>query len=220
MAFWSRAPILALSRGVGVDPLSRFLGASQAGAHVCGGKSRGERRMRRQEIAEQVATLAGRVLIDRGVGAGVEDCARFSEALSRELDLYDLFRDRYMLEVASPGLDRALHRPVDFARFSGRAVAITTVEPIDGQRRFRGRLLGLVNGLVDVRLDDGREIRLGHDQIAQARLVVDEAELRQDLKRSRATGKGPADRPGMGKGIPHSPESGDTRGGTATHMRL
>ena len=200
--------------------------------------------MRRQEIAEQVATLAGpialrlalevvgvelvgagrkpilRVLIDRGVGAGVEDCARLSEALSRELDLYDLFADRYTLEVASPGLDRALHRPVDFARFSGRAVAITTVEPIDGQRRFRGRLLGLVNGLVDVRLDDGREIRLGHDQIAQARLVVDEAELRQDLKRSRATGKGPADRPGMGKGIPHSPESGDTRGGTATHMRL
>ena len=196
--------------------------------------------MRRQEIAEQVATLAGpialrlglevvgvelvgaerrpilRVLIDRGVGAGVEDCARFSEALSRELDLYDLFRDRYMLEVASPGLDRALHRPADFARFSGRAVAITTVEPIDGQRRFRGRLLGLVNGLVDVRLDDGREIRLGHDQIAQARLVVDEAELRQDLKRSRATGKGPADRPRMGNGIPHAPGAGST----ATHMRL
>ncbi|TMI81475.1 MAG: ribosome maturation factor RimP [Bacillati bacterium ANGP1] len=196
--------------------------------------------MRRQEIAEQVATLAGpialrlglevvgvelvgaerrpilRVLIDRGVGAGVEDCARFSEALSRELDLYDLFRDRYTLEVASPGLDRALHRPADFARFSGRAVAITTVEPIDGQRRFRGRLLGLVNGLVDVRLDDGREIRLGHEQIAQARLVVDEAELRQDLKRSRATGKGPADRPGMGTGTPHAPGAGST----ATHMRL
>ena len=195
--------------------------------------------MRRQEIAEQVATLAGpialrlglevvgvelvgaerrpilRVLIDRGVGAGVEDCARFSEALSRELDLYDLFRDRYTLEVASPGLDRALHRPADFARFSGRAVAITTVEPIDGQRRFRGRLLGLVNGLVDVRLDDGREIRLGHEQIAQARLVVDEAELRQDLKRSRATGKGPADRPGMGTGT-HAPGAGST----ATHMRL
>ena len=198
--------------------------------------------MRRQEIAEQVATLAGpiasrlglevvgvelvgagrkpvlRVLVDRGNGAGVEDCARLSEALSRELDLYDLFVERYTLEVASPGLDRALHRPADFIRFSGRTVAITTVEPKDGQRRFRGRLLGLVNGRVDVRLDDGREIRLGHEEIAQARLVVDAAELRQDLKRSRATVKGPADRPRAG--IPRFPDAGGTGGSTATHMRL
>ena len=193
--------------------------------------------MSRQEIAEQVATLAGpiasrlglevvgvelvgagrkpvlRVLVDRGNGAGVEDCARLSEALSRELDLYDLFVERYTLEVASPGLDRALHRPADFARFSGRAVAITTVEPIDGQRRFRGRLLGLVNGLVDVRLDDGREIRLGHEQIAQARLVVDMDELREDFKRSRATAKAPTDRP-LDRGHPGRPvpRMGEWRG--------
>jgi ribosome maturation factor RimP len=170
--------------------------------------------MRRDEIAEQVAALARpiatrqgfelagveivgtgrhqvvRVLIDRDGGAGVEDCARLSEALSRELDLYDLVRDPYTLEVATPGLDRALRQLDDFVRFSGRLVAITTFAPVEGQRRFRGHLLGLVDGRIAVRLEDGREVRLGHDEIAQARLVVDAAELREDLRRSSAAARG------------------------------
>lgn len=163
--------------------------------------------MRRQEIAQQVEALATpigtrmglevvdvellgegrhqvvRVLVDRDGGVGVEDCARLSEALSRELDLYDLPIGAYTLEVASPGLDRALRKPAEFIQFSGRTVAVTTYAPVGGQRRFRGRLLGLVDGRVSVRLEDGREVRLGLDEIAQARLVVEMDELREDLRR-------------------------------------
>jgi len=163
--------------------------------------------MRRQELAGQVSTLATpiagrlglevvevellgegrhqvlRVLVERDGGVGIDDCARLSEALSRELDLYDLPIGTYTLEVASPGLDRALRKPADFIRFSGRTVAVTAFAPIDGRRRFRGRLLGLVDGRVSIRLEDGREIRLGPEEIAQARLVVEMDELREDLKR-------------------------------------
>jgi len=164
---------------------------------------------RRQEIAGQVEALAApigahmgleivdvelagdarrpvlRVLVERDSGgAGIEDCARFSEALSRELDLYDLPIGRYTLEVASPGLDRALRKPAEFVRFAGRTVSVTAHAPLEGQRRFRGRLLGLVDGRVSVQLEDGREVRFGMDEIAQARLVVDEEVLRQDLRRS------------------------------------
>ncbi len=177
----------------------------------------GPKQVRRQEIAQQVAILAEpiaaryglevvdvelvgtgrhqilRVLVDRDGGAGVEDCARVSEALSRELDLYDLLAESYMLEVASPGLDRPLRRPRDFVRFSGRTIAVTAVAPIEGQRRFRGRLLGLVDGRVSITLEDGREVRLAFDEIAQARLVIEVAELREDFKRSRASAKGLAE---------------------------
>jgi ribosome maturation factor RimP len=173
--------------------------------------------VRRQEIAGQVAGLAApiaarsgfevvdvelvgtgrhqvlRVLVERDGGeggAGVEDCAALSEALSRELDLYDLLPDAYTLEVASPGLDRVLRGPRDFIRFSGRTVAVTAAAPVDGQRRFRGRLLGLADGRVAVRLDDGREVRFAPEEIVQARLVVEMADLREDLRRSRATVKG------------------------------
>lgn len=173
--------------------------------------------MRRQEIAQQVAMLAEpiaerydlevvdvelvgtgrhqilRVLVDRDGGVGVEDCARVSEALSRELDLYDLLAESYRLEVASPGLDRPLRQPRDFVRFSGRTIAVTAAAPIEGQRRFRGCLLGLVDGRVSIRLEDGREVRLALDEIAQARLVIEVAELREDFKRSRTIAKGLAE---------------------------
>jgi len=163
---------------------------------------------RRQEIASQVEVLAVpigarlgleivdveltgdarhpvlRVLVERESGAGIEDCARLSEALSRELDLYDLPIERYTLEVASPGLDRALRKPAEFVRFAGRTVAVTAFAPIDGQRRFRGQLLGLVDGRVAVQLEDGREVRFATAEIAQARLVVEEQVLRQDLRRT------------------------------------
>ena len=163
--------------------------------------------MRRQEIADQVAAMATpigtrlglevvdvelvgegrhrvlRVLVDRDGGVSVEECARLSEALSRELDLYDLSLGPYTLEVASPGLDRVLRKPAEFVRFSDRTVAVTTYAPVEGQRRFRGRLLGLVDGRVALRLEDGREIRLGLDEIAQAKLVVEMDELREDLRR-------------------------------------
>ena len=178
--------------------------------------------MRRQEIAQQVAMLAEpiaaryglevvdvelvgtgrhqilRVLVDRDGGAGVEDCARVSEALSRELDLYDLLAESYTLEVASPGLDRPLRHARDFVRFSGRTITLTAVTPIDGQRRFRGRLLGLVDGRVSIVLEDGREVRVPPDEVAQARLVIEAAELREDFKRSRATAKGTSEAPRTG----------------------
>jgi ribosome maturation factor RimP len=144
------------------------------------------------ELAGDARRPVLRVLVERdsgvagpdGGGTGIEDCARLSEALSRELDLYDLPIGHYTLEVASPGLDRALRKPAEFVRFAGRTVAVTAHAPLDGQRRFRGRLLGLVDGRVSVQLEDGREVRFGMDEIAQARLVVEEEVLRQDLRRS------------------------------------
>lgn len=136
------------------------------------------------ELAGDTRHPVLRVLVDRDGGAGIDDCARLSEALSRELDLYDLPIERYTLEVASPGLDRALRKPAEFVRFAGRTIALTAIAPVDGQRRFRGRLLGLVDGRVAMQLDGGREVRFGMSEIAQARLVVEEEVLRQDLKRS------------------------------------
>ncbi|HLW58970.1 MAG TPA: ribosome maturation factor RimP [bacterium] len=196
--------------------------------------------MKRHEVAEQVAVLAGpiaarmglelvdvewvgggghqilRVLVDRDGRAGVEDCARLSEALSRELDLYDLLAHSYTLEVASPGLDRPLRRLPDFVRFSGRTAAVTTVVPHDGQRRFRGRLLGLVDGRVSLLLEDGREIRLAEEEIAQAKLVVEMSDLREDFRRSRAASASPSRTASggsaQGEGAPEGERGGPAKG--------
>jgi len=135
------------------------------------------------ELEGQGVRTVLRILVDREGGVSVEDCARLSERLSRQLDVEDLFYHRYTLEVASPGLDRPLRRTGDFDRFAGRLVEITTVSEISGQRHFTGRLRGIVAGRVVVDLGRGREAHIPLEEIAQARLRVDPEEIRRDLRR-------------------------------------
>lgn len=89
------------------------------------------------------------VVLDTPRGDGrvtVGDCAGVSREIGTGLDAGDLFDDAYTLEVCSPGVDRALGREIDFERVVGREVALETRERIDGQRRFRGRLVAFERG--------------------------------------------------------------------------
>lgn len=111
-----------------------------------------------------------RVYIDIPGGVTVEDCAEVSEQLSAILDVEDPIRERYTLEVSSPGLDRPLMQPKDFRRFSGETVKLRLRQPRAGQRNFRGRLLGMTDG--NVVLDLGEEtVGFGLEDIETARLV-------------------------------------------------
>ncbi len=127
-----------------------------------------------------------RVNVERANGLGMEDCARISEELSRALDLHDPIPHAYTLEVASPGLDRALRSAEDFVRFAGRKVEVTAREPIEGRRRWRGRLVGLEGNDVVLNVDT-QTARLPLAQIAAARLVVEMDDLREDFTRGGRT---------------------------------
>jgi len=81
-----------------------------------------------------------------GRGMTVEDCAEVSQAVSAVLDVADPIEGSYALEVSSPGIDRPLVRPRDFERFKGSEARIELAELVEGRRRFRGRLEGLVGG--------------------------------------------------------------------------
>ena len=72
----------------------------------------------------------------------VEDCAEISRAVSALLDVADPIAGAYMLEVSSPGIDRPLVRPEDYDRFAGFEARIDLSSPLDGRKRFRGRVLG------------------------------------------------------------------------------
>jgi ribosome maturation factor RimP len=111
-----------------------------------------------------------RVYIDNEQGITADDCQRVSYQVSGVLDVEDPIPGHYTLEVSSPGLDRLLFRPQDFARFAGKQVRVRLRFPVDGQRRFKGRLLGIVNGTVEIE-QDGERISLPYEQIEQARLV-------------------------------------------------
>ncbi len=104
----------------------------------------------------------------------VESCATLSRALSAVLDVEDPIPSAYTLEVSSPGIDRPLTREKDYTRWAGHVARIETIQPIDGQRRFKGRLLGLEDGAVKLQLDDGRETRLPFANVGKAKLELTE----------------------------------------------
>ncbi|MBV9623572.1 MAG: ribosome maturation factor RimP [Acidobacteria bacterium] len=82
-----------------------------------------------------------RIFIDRPEGVTHEDCASLSREVGTLLDVEEAVPGgSYMLEVSSPGLDRKLFRPVDFERFQGSRVKVTTRDPVNGNRHFEGRL--------------------------------------------------------------------------------
>jgi ribosome maturation factor RimP len=101
----------------------------------------------------------------------VEDCAEISRSVSALLDVADPIADAYLLEVSSPGIDRPLVRPEDYDRFAGFDARIELDEPLDGRKRFKGKLLGRDGEAVRLAAENG-EVRLPLSVIARAKLVL------------------------------------------------
>ena len=121
-----------------------------------------------------------RIFIDKPNGVTHQDCAEVSLHVGTILDVEDFIHASYTLEVSSPGLERGLYKLSDYERFAGSLARIRTRTPINGQRNFRGRLLG-VNG-AEVLFDDrtnGR-VSIALDSIAKANLELNvEEEFRR-----------------------------------------
>jgi len=111
----------------------------------------------------------------------VDDCAAVSRAVSALLDVEDPIAGPYNLEVSSPGLDRPLVRLDDYDRFAGYEAKVELKDPLDGRKRFRGRLLGVADG--DVRMEfEGAAIALPYDRIGAAKLVITDDLIAASLK--------------------------------------
>ncbi len=115
-----------------------------------------------------------RIFIDReSGGVTLSDCETVSRDLSAALDVEDIISHAYTLEVSSPGLDRTLSNPGHFIRFTGSMVRIKTYQPINGQKVFRGKLLGLIDGIVKLELETGTVIEIPMTGITKASLEVE-----------------------------------------------
>lgn len=113
--------------------------------------------------------------LDKPGGITLEDCEGWSHRLGTLIDEAGLIERAYVLEVASPGLDRALRKLKDFEKFSGQKVHAKLFAPLNGQKNFHGLLLGADEAVIRLELDDKRQVELPRDQIAKCRLnpVID-----------------------------------------------
>jgi ribosome maturation factor RimP len=138
--------------------------------------------LRREAIGTVLRVIIDRP--DRGVvekpedAVGIAECQRVSQDLSAVLDVEEeelaeaALNQHYTLEVSSPGLDRPLRHEADYRRFAGRLAKIVTLEPIDGQSAFSGRIVGVEDGVVA--LEEGRKThRVPIGQIKRGHLAVE-----------------------------------------------
>jgi ribosome maturation factor RimP len=104
------------------------------------------------------------------------DCERVSQQLSVILDVEELVPGPgYVLEISSPGMDRALKTPAEFQRFTGRLAKISTNEPIGEAKFFEGRLKGFTDGKVRMELKgkEARVVEIPLETIRKANLAIE-----------------------------------------------
>jgi len=113
-----------------------------------------------------------RIYIDKEGGVSLNDCTLVSQQLGDVLDVEDPIDTPYILEVSSPGLTRPLKGTKDYQRYIGRLVKIKTYKEIYGKKVFIGELLGLKEGIVNIKIDK-KVYEIPYGLIASAHLEVD-----------------------------------------------
>src|SRR5258706_861016 len=114
-----------------------------------------------------------RIFIDKPNGVTHEDCSEVSLPGGPVLDVEDFIHASYALEVSAPGIERGLYKRQDYERFAGSLAKLRTRKPVNGQRNFRGRLLGIDGE--DILFEDrtsGR-VRVPFEVVAKANLEMD-----------------------------------------------
>lgn len=111
---------------------------------------------------------------------GIEDCETVSREVSAQLDVEDPISGHYTLEVSSPGVDRPLFTAAQFARFLGEEAKVVLQLPLDGRRRFQGRITAVEGDRIDFEIDakpEPQRVSVDIGNIEKARLVPDWAAL-------------------------------------------
>ncbi len=146
-----------------IEPEARALGFELVRVKLTGS---GEERTL-QVMAEDPAT--GQLV--------VEQCMALSRRVSAAMDAVEetgeeLVQGAYHLEVSSPGIDRPLTRPKDFADWAGHDANFSLKEPVGEHRKLRGRLLGIADGVIAVEDRKAGRVEVPLELIHSAKLVL------------------------------------------------
>ena len=110
-------------------------------------------RLKARAEAGEVEDLPKSVPVELLSGVTHEDCAAFATDFGTLLDVEDVVPGaEYTLEVSSPGLERKVSRPEEFARFAGSLVKVKTFSPVNNNRVWTGRLMGFEDGVLRIDL--------------------------------------------------------------------
>lgn len=127
------------------------------------------------EVARNRGTGLLRITVDNPNGDGrveITRCVAISREIETLLDASDAMPGAYQLEVSSPGLDRVLGREKDFVAAISQEVKLRTKRPIDGRKRYRGRLESVEAGVLKVEVD-GEVALIPIDEVEKANSIYE-----------------------------------------------
>jgi ribosome maturation factor RimP len=144
------------------------------------------------EVARNRGKGLLRITVDNPNGDGrvaIARCAAISREIETLIDAADSMPGAYQLEVSSPGLDRVLGREKDFTAAINHEVKLRTRRPIEGRKRYRGRLVSLESGVLKMKIDgldgirgagegdesgvDGDEVLIPIEEVEKANLIYE-----------------------------------------------
>ncbi len=117
-----------------------------------------------------------KVIIDKDGGVTVDDCEKMSKSLGALLDVEDFIKTPYTLEVSSPGIDRPLVRQRDFEKNIGKLIRLVTLEKIDNQTFFIGRISDVGDNWIRLSFDKkgrDKDLFIPLDKISKAKLEIE-----------------------------------------------
>jgi ribosome maturation factor RimP len=120
-----------------------------------------------------------------GKGMTVEDCAAISRLVSEKIEADKELADRFDLEVSSPGIDRPLMKLQDYARYEGHIATVELDAPLEGQKKFKGKIARVSDDAVTFGTEKG-SLDVPFIAIAKAQLVLTD-ELLKAAKAGKVT---------------------------------
>jgi len=113
-----------------------------------------------------------RLILDKEGGVTLDDCTRVSQEVGRNLDVEDFIQTPYTLEVSSPGLTRPLKTEKDFMKYYNRLIKVRTIDPIENRRQFKGKLLLVSGGRIEI-MEEGGVFQISLSNVAKANLEIE-----------------------------------------------
>ena len=124
------------------------------------------------EFKKEGKTWILRVFIDKEGGINLEDCQNVSHLVGDLIEIEDIIKPVYTLEVSSPGLNRVLKKKKDFIKFIGKKIYIQCHAPLNGRKKFIGNLTDFKEQTIHLNVD-GKPHAITLNRVAKANLVIE-----------------------------------------------
>ena len=120
-----------------------------------------------------------RIYIERVDGVtSIEDCVSFSEKIDPLIE--DFIKDKFFLEVSTPGIERRLRKEKDFLRFKGKKIRLALKSKVNDKKVLTGDLVDFISNEVVVNIE-GTLINIPLEKVKKANLIYEMPDFKEEV---------------------------------------